>query len=341
LSSRRFELALAIAVLALTRAPEARAQDTAPDPEAQATASAREAFVQGTESARNARWSEALASFERSASLRPHAVTTYNIGACERALGRYTLARRTLQRALDENERAGGGQLPEATVADIAGYLAQIDALLTTAEVDIAPSNAAIAIDGRPLESLGEGAPLAAGTRPPGPGELPPGAHFRVLLDPGAHVITVSRPGYAEAIVYRSFAAGDKVTLTLSLDRLPANLHIEADRSRAVVTVDGYDVGVAPVDVSRPAGSYHIVVKQVGFTTYEADVVVRAGELVTLSARLRVESHPITERWWFWTAAGALVAGAAAGTYFIARGETTPSRPPLDGGGLGWTVQAR
>jgi hypothetical protein len=350
LSNRRFELALALATcIAATPARDANAQDTGPDaaardavadPGAQATEGAREAFLRGTEFARNAHWSEALAEFERSASLRPHAVTTYNEGACQRALGRYTLARKTLQQALDENDRTGGAQLPEATIADIRGYLAQIDALLATADVVLDPPNAAIAVDGRPLEPAGDGAPLTAGTRPPALAEVPPGSRFRVLLDPGAHVITVSRRGYADAVVNRTFPAGVTVPLALRLDRLPANLHIEADRPRAVVTVDGYDVGLAPVDVARPAGSYRIVVRKAGFTTYEADVVVQAGEAMTLNAKLRAESIPITQRWWFWTAATALLAGAATGTYFIARDATTPSRPPLDGGGLGWTVQA-
>src|SRR6187549_2520748 len=42
-----------------------------------------------------AQWAEALASFEGSAKLRPHPTTTFNVGACERALGRYARARST------------------------------------------------------------------------------------------------------------------------------------------------------------------------------------------------------------------------------------------------------
>ncbi len=40
---------------------------------------AREAFVRGSELAKDAQWGAALTSFERSAKLRPHAWTTYNI----------------------------------------------------------------------------------------------------------------------------------------------------------------------------------------------------------------------------------------------------------------------
>src|SRR6187402_143183 len=58
---------------------------------------ARELFVRGTTLVQSAQWAEALDAFEQSAALRPHPITTYNIGACERALGRYTVARERLQ----------------------------------------------------------------------------------------------------------------------------------------------------------------------------------------------------------------------------------------------------
>ena len=40
-----------------------------------------------------------------------------------------------------------------------------------------------------------------AGTLPPGPAQAAPGGQFQVILDPGAHLIVLSRPGYAEAVV--------------------------------------------------------------------------------------------------------------------------------------------
>src|SRR5438477_204503 len=79
----------------------------------EAVSEARQRFVEGADLVKRAQWAEALAAFERSDRLRPHAVTRYNIGACERALGRYARARASFERAL-EIDQGEGGALPES-----------------------------------------------------------------------------------------------------------------------------------------------------------------------------------------------------------------------------------
>ena len=63
---------------------------------------------------------------------------------------------------------------------------------------------------------------------------------------------------------------------------------------------------------------------------------MRAGEEAKLRANLEEKKTPIYKRWWFWTTAAVVLAGASVGTYFAAR---EPAR--LDGGGLGWTIKVR
>lgn len=295
------------------------------------TRRAREEFVHGTDAVHNAQWAEALAAFERSAKIKPHAVTTYNIGACERALGHYTRARRALKQALAENDQAQGAQLADSIVAEAKGYLAQIEGLLVSIDVTLEPANAGIAVDGKPLEA--DGAQLVAGLRAPGPAEPPPASRFKLVLDPGAHVFTFVRKGYTDALVNRTFAPGTATTLTASLDKLPSIFHVDADQGAAVVSFAGRDVGAVPVDVSRPAGSYRVAVNKAGFVTYEATVVGAPGEVVNLRAKMTPSKPSIFTRWWFWTAAGVLVAGAVTATYFLVR-----QPPPPNGGGLGWSV---
>ena len=341
----RLSAALLGLILVATTTP-AFADATPPTPTAPETADvtkARDEFVAGAELVKKAQWAEALAAFERSAKLRPHAVTTYDIGACLRAMGQYTRARETFARALAENEKSGGAQLSESLVSDSKGYIAEIDHLLATVTVQLTPANAAIAVDGRPLE-VQAGAPsptLIAGTLPPGAGAPPPFGVFKLVLDPGAHVVTLSRKGFADAIVNRTFLPGSATEMKLELDRLPATMHITSNEAGSIVTVNGADVGVAPVDVSRPAGSYRLIVKKDHFVTYESQVEVQAGEEANLEAKLFAESTSLTQRWWFWTAAGVVVAGAAVGTYFATRTSPTPERPALDGGGLGWTLKVQ
>jgi hypothetical protein len=81
------------------------------------------------------------------------------------------------------------------------------------------------------------------------------------------------------------------------------------------------------------------VVRRPGFKDYQARVVARPGEAVDLSAALVEDRPALTQRWWFWTAAGVIVAGATVGTYLLTRPEAPA--PPLNGGGLGWTAQLK
>ena len=316
---------VALACALLLAAASARADD-------EITQQARDEFVRGTDFVHHAQWAEALAAFEHSAKLKPHAVATYNIAACERALGHYTRARRSLRDALAQNDAAQKAQLADSLVTEAKAQLTQIDGLLATADVTLDPASASVAVDGRPLEPSPDGT-LVAGMRLPGPGEAPPTARFKLVMDPGVHVLTLSRKGYTDAVVNKTFAPGTTAALALTLDKLPSVFHVEADQANAVVSFAGHDVGAVPVDVSRPSGAYRVQVNKAGFLTYEATVTGSPGELVNLRAKMAASRPSIFTRWWFWTIAGVVVAGAATATYFLVR-----QPPPPNGGGLGWSV---
>jgi hypothetical protein len=295
---------------------------------------ARQKFVEGAALVKNAQWAEAMSAFEQSARLHPHAVTTFNIAACERAMGRYTRARALFRHALEE-DAAGTGKLPQSLSDDAKALVSEIDSILAHVEVTVEPADASVAVDGRPLAEAQPGT-LVAGMLPPGPGRPAPSAKFTLVIDPGSHVFTISRKGFSDVVVNRSFSPGLKVALALQLDRLPATLHVSANREGAAVSVDGKDVGTAPVDVERPAGTYQVSVQKSGFADYHGKLTVRAGEAANLSATLEPKKTPIYKKWWFWTAAVVVVAAVGVGTYFGTR-----EPPQLDGGGLQWTVKLR
>jgi hypothetical protein len=332
MSAMRRALVSFVVVASLAMASVASAGETDVD-------RAREAYKQGAALANDAQWGAALAAFERSAKLRPHPWTTYNVAVCERALGQYVRARRTFARALDE--RKSDSDLPDATVADIKRFQSEIGALVGTLDVKLDPADAAIAIDGQPLEPAGEtdGVPtLLAGTLPAGKGKPPPASRFRVVLDPGAHVFVITREGFTDAVHPETVRPGEKRAIELAVERMPATLDVASDHEGAVVTVNALDVGVAPVRVSRPPGSYRVVVRRSGFVPYEIDTVLKPGQKTDIRAALKEDKPSVLTRWWFWTAAGVVVAGAATATYFVTRPD--PQRPPLEGGGLGWTAKA-
>ncbi len=310
--------------------------DDAPD-----VKTAREHFVRGGKLVREAQWAEALAAFEESARVRNHAVTTFNIGACHRAMGQYMRARKDFERAMAEHDKSGGKELSPALADETKKSIEEVARLQAQLDIEIAPDEVKIAIDGRPLEphrGPDGSAILLAGTLPAGPGAPAPKGRFRVVLDPGSHVITVSRVGFADAIRNELLGPGSSRELKLELNRLPATMRVASQPEGGQVLVDDADVGLTPLSISRPAGRYRVTVKRTGFLPFETQQALDPGQNIDVTATLREETPALPQRWWFWTGAGVLLAGAAATTYFLTRPE--PTRPAVDGGGLGWAVRA-
>ncbi len=318
-------------MLALTLfVASARADDAATD----TTERARADFVRGVDLAGKGLWGEALGAFEQSAKLRPHALTTYNVATCQRALGEYTRARATYTNALDEDARTGGAELPASYAEEAKTRRADIDALLAHVNITLDSVEATLTIDGRPL--VVEGSLLVAGIAAAGAGTSPPTAHFEVLADPGAHVITVTRKGFATIAVNRTFLPASRGALDLVMDRLPATLRVSAPQADAIVKLNGRDIGVVPVDTTRPAGNYTLEVVASGFVPYRTNLVLLPGQEANLRAPLSPQPPAITKRWWFWAGAGvlaAVVVGVGVGVFYATR-----TTPPPDGGGLGWSA---
>ena len=65
----------------------------AADPEDANVTEARALYEKGSVLGQQSRWADALAAFERSFKLRPHAATIYNVAQCFRATGQYARAR--------------------------------------------------------------------------------------------------------------------------------------------------------------------------------------------------------------------------------------------------------
>ncbi|MBM4357550.1 MAG: PEGA domain-containing protein [Deltaproteobacteria bacterium] len=302
---------------------------------------ATRAFQRGTRLVTETKWAEALAAFEEAQTLVPHSVTMFNLGVCERALGRYTAARATFEAALAE-DASKRTTLPQRLRQDAGGYLTEINRLLARVKVDITPSSANLTVDGRPVKlapKTGAKSPLlVAGLLPPGKGEALPSGTFELEMDSGRHVLTFSRPGHTDAVVAKDFAPGRAPALKLTLDEIPATIDISADQPDAIVTVGGRDFGPAPVTVQRPAGQYRVVVEKDGFVTSDTLLDVRAGEAAAFKATLPPEKPSVVKTWWFWTIAAGVVAGAGVGTYFLTREPPEPVRATVGEGTLGWKV---
>jgi hypothetical protein len=307
-------------------------------------ARARDLFRTGVVAVEQAQWAEALTSFEASRQLRPHAVTTFNIGACERALGRYTRARREFSAALDE-ERGAPGQLASSLIDDAKAFLAEADGIVARVKLRVHPEGAILAVDGRPIVVAPHaGSPNStdvlpvyiAGLAAPGLGAVAPKGQFLLLLDPGAHTITLRRKGYTDVVVQHVQAPGSQTELALELERLPATLRIDANVPDTLVRFDDIDVGPTPLVLRRPAGPHRVELTKAGYEPYVSELQANPGERIDISASLVAEKPSLLRQWWFWTAAALVLGGAAFGTYALTRESEPP--PPYAGGSTNWVA---
>jgi hypothetical protein len=208
----------ALAAGPLSPQPDA-SEEAANDDNPQVT-EAREIFRGGVDAAREGHWQDALAAFEKSNRLRPHVVTLYNIGFCERRLGHDTRARQALIEALKESDTPGVAHLPEAMSTAAKTELDAIRTELATAAMGVRIPGVKVLVDGRPLErsvSVDGKPTFVAGTREPGPPEDVPQADIVVELDPGTHVFSLIHADRAEPDLVRTVAPGAVVSIALDV----------------------------------------------------------------------------------------------------------------------------
>lgn len=289
---------------------------------------AREAFEQGTKLVKEERWAEALASFERASVARPHATTSFNIGFCLRALGRYSAAAKSFREALARSE--GSRELAPSLAQDARAFEAEMIAALSHVALVVAPADAAISIDGRALVPDGSSFVLGSETSE---GTALSDGKATVLLDPGRHLVSLSRKGYARVSTPLSVTEGSIVERRFDMTSLPATLRIESTPRGAAVRIADIDVGLTPLAVERPPGNYRVTLLQKGYSRYETTMKVGPGEMADVRAGLTRETPSLFSRWWFWTTVGVVAAGAAVTTYVLTR----PAEP-LTGGSLGWVA---
>ncbi len=299
---------------------------------------AQKAFKEGAELVEAAEWSAAILAFERSRAAREHALTLYNIGVCQRFLGRYTLARETFKAALARGQSTG--EMSALFIDQGNAYLKEIEGKLARFSITLEPKSARVAIEGRPLTpSPGQPNVFVAGTAESGEGKPLELTRFEVLVDPRPMVLTFSLDGYDTIELPKNPKGGSHEEVSVSMSQQPSQLKVASNVPGAVVRVDGVDVGLTPVLVSRPPGIRVVSVTHEGYVPYESKLTLPPGKSIPIDARLEVEKVPVTKKWWFWTASGVALVGVGLLTYFIVR--PAPERPDPNAGGLGWLAEVR
>lgn len=150
-------------------------------------------FKSGVAFFNEAKYTEALAEFERAYEIAPHPLVLYNIASCHRELSHYGEAVKFYRQFLDE------GKAAKVTAAKLKTAQADLDALLArvaTVKVTVTPSDALIFVDG------------AAG-------------NAEMLLAPGEHKVVAKAAGHKDAEKTVRVASGDLVEVSMVLAEVP------------------------------------------------------------------------------------------------------------------------
>lgn len=223
---------LPIALPAAVAAQAASEAQVVVEPPLAVVEQARALFAEATALARQGDWAGARERFRRSAELRPHAVTTYDIAYCERALGHATQARALFRAALAARDTQGQLELSTDMLEVARGYVAELEREVGRVDVSLSTHDALLSVDGAPLELSDEQdagrAVLLGGTRAPSVAEPVPAA-FVLLIDPGRHVLAISRNGGRPREVVVDAVLGARAHVELALAPLePSRVTLQA-----------------------------------------------------------------------------------------------------------------
>ncbi|MBN1770616.1 MAG: PEGA domain-containing protein [Deltaproteobacteria bacterium] len=297
-------------------APPAAAQTAPTEPAAQPaepTAEVREqarAHFQAGQAAFSAGdFETALAEFTAADGLLPASRALSLIGQCQRKLTRELDALRTFRRYVElygspanDRERRGLDEVRE--------WIDEIEENVGRVRVDVAVSGAAVLVDGQVVGNAPLGAPLD--------------------LVRGPHTLRAEAEGYRAAEETVTVEPGQEIAVTLVPAPLQttAAINLSANVSNATATLDGESLGTLPFSGEFEAGSHQLEVTAEGYESVRFAITLEAGQPFTRSVELfpiADEGEAWYEKWWVWTIAAVVVAGATTGIVLGATGgETMP-----------------
>ncbi|WP_437587546.1 hypothetical protein [Sorangium sp. So ce1000] len=197
--------------------------------------SARVLFVQGAKLAKQGRWEEARALYARSLEIKAAPLTRYSLGVAQKETGHLADALASFRAFLAEP--------PTSTTTPYVGpareAVAALEARIGRATIAVRPAELdglTLAVDGRPLRAA--------------PGQV-------IELDPGAHEIVASAPGFRAAAARFSVGEGGSVEVPIALARATAAA------GRASASAGGLPPAVDAAD-APPSRTLPVVVLGVG-----------------------------------------------------------------------------
>ncbi len=162
---------------------------------AETSAEVNAIFKRGVEAYKEADFRAAAAEFRRAYEASQHDYRVlYNIAQCEYQLTNYVGALAAFERYLAD----GGAKVKDDKRAEVAGEIAKLKARVATLTVELTPPTAQLSIDG---EAVSADAPIK--------------------LNPGAHKLEATAPGFQRGLAQVDVTGGDTRTITLALVAVP------------------------------------------------------------------------------------------------------------------------
>ena len=149
-----------------------------------------------------------------------------------------------------------------------------------------------------------------------------------LTVNPGRHVVTVQRSGYATSAAPVVVASGESRDVTVALAAAPASLGegtlvLRNAPASAVLRVDGV---VARSPVRLPVRTHRIELGAPGFASWRAEVLIEPQRSRVLTAHME-RARGLSPRWFI---AGACATGAAALVGGVFGGLTLAARSEFD-----------
>jgi hypothetical protein len=284
----RLLAALLVVALALLATNGASAQRRGAEAARARTAhtEAREHFYDASVLYEQGNLEGAIVEFEASYAIEPLPVVRFNLAQCLKGLFRYADAIEQYQRYLADSQN-----VPADRRAAVRATIDELRSLIAPITIAVAPEGAEVRIDGRTMGT----APLAA----------------PLQLAAGRRVLEVVLDGHVTVRDEIAVVARRPRTIRVRLARqeTAGTLRIRTAPRRALVRIDGLEVGAAPVERRVTAGGHVIEASANDFQLYRTSVQIRERQTLDLLATLEHEEAPsVTSRWWFWAG----VSGVAA-----------------------------
>ena len=225
-------------------------------------AAAKEKIEEGKRLIAEEKYQDALEAFESSYALRPKTWVLFNIAMCNKALHRYTDAISAFKQFLETESD------PSSTTGRLArASLSELERLVGKVRLVEAPKGAAVYIDGERVGTAPLKEPLA--------------------LDPGRHVVRVSKDRFKSLDVEVIVASGSEVEVRADLEQPKAELKVACSGEKTVVFVDEASVGPCPYQGSVEAGVHEVKVIEPGKETFIQTVEASAGSTLVIAVDLK------------------------------------------------------